>query len=308
MFSETDVHDPKELAFLIRRECLQDLYRFLILSSFKNSFPKVFSSEQDSIAYFFAKPLFKADEKFDRVRLYICDFLFKRNQSVRLSFFLSDTPRCKEEKLMKGLFLLSMTEYELAIDVLSPYQDEEENVEVIKPALVKCYIGLHQYDKALELCEQLISLKSTTKRLLQKVYCLFQLYRTDEAMAILYEMDYKNPNDLQILRPLAWGNILRFEYEKAKDIYERLASDDFSSIPEDSYNLAICLWLQGDVRTSISLFNRYLELADIDVAALIQQLYDDFKMLKNNGVLEYLEGCYFTICRKKTKKVIRFVC
>lgn len=92
---------------------------------------------------------------------------------------------------MKGLFLLSMTEYELAIDVLSPYQDEEENVEVIKPALVKCYIGLHQYDKALELCEQLISLKSTTKRLLQKVYCLFQLYRTDEAMAILYEMDYK---------------------------------------------------------------------------------------------------------------------
>lgn len=128
---------------------------------------------------------------------------------------------------MKGLFLLSMTEYELAIDVLSPYQDEEENVEVIKPALVKCYIGLHQYDKALELCEQLISLKSTTKRLLQKVYCLFQLYRTDEAMAILYEMDYKNPNDLQILRPLAWGNILRFEYEKAKDIYERLASDDF---------------------------------------------------------------------------------
>ena len=287
MFSETDVHDPKELAFLIRRECLQDLYRFLTLSSFKNSFPKVFSSEQDSIAYFFAKPLFKADEKFDRVRLYICDFLFKRNQSVRLSFFLSDTPRCKEEKLMKGLFLLSMTEYELAIDVLSPYQDEEENVEVIKPALVKCYIGLHQYDKALELCEQLISLKSTTKRLLQKVYCLFQLYRTDEAMAILYEMDYKNPNNLQILRPLAWGNILRFEYEKAKDIYERLASDDFSSIPEDSYNLAICLWLQGDVRTSISLFNRYLELADIDVAALIQQLYDDFRMLKNNGVLEF---------------------
>lgn len=66
-----------------------------------------------------------------------------------------------------------------------------------------------------------------------------------------------------------------------------LASDDFSSIPEDSYNLAICLWLQGDVRTSISLFNRYLELADIDVAALIQQLYDDFKMLKNNGVLEF---------------------
>ena len=171
--------------------------------------------------------------------------------------------------------------------MLSPYQDEEENVEVIKPALVKCYIGLHQYDKALELCEQLISLKSTTKRLLQKVYCLFQLYRTDEAMAILYEMDYKNPNDLQILRPLAWGNILRFEYEKAKDIYERLASDDFSSIPEDSYNLAICLWLQGDVRTSISLFNRYLELADIDVAALIQQLYDDFRMLKNNGVLEF---------------------
>lgn len=52
MFSETDVHDPKELAFLIRRECLQDLYRFLTLSSFKNSFPKVFSSEQDSIAYF----------------------------------------------------------------------------------------------------------------------------------------------------------------------------------------------------------------------------------------------------------------
>ena len=188
---------------------------------------------------------------------------------------------------MKGLFLLSMTEYELAIDVLSPYQGEEENVEVIKPALVKCYIGLHQYDKALELCEQLISLKSTTKRLLQKVYCLFQLYRTDEAMAILYEMDYKNPNDLQILRPLAWGNILRFEYEKAKDIYERLASDDFSSIPEDSYNLAICLWLQGDVRTSISLFNRYLELADIDVAALIQQIYDDFRMLKNNGVLEF---------------------
>ena len=31
---------------------------------------------------------------------------------------------------MKGLFLLSMTEYELAIDVLSPYQDEEKMLKL----------------------------------------------------------------------------------------------------------------------------------------------------------------------------------
>lgn len=54
MFSETDVHDPKELAFLIRRECLQDLYRFLTLSSFKIRFRRF--SHQNKIQLHISLP------------------------------------------------------------------------------------------------------------------------------------------------------------------------------------------------------------------------------------------------------------
>lgn len=54
MFSETDVHDSKELAFLIRRECLQDLYRFLTLSSFKIRFRRF--SHQNKIQLHISLP------------------------------------------------------------------------------------------------------------------------------------------------------------------------------------------------------------------------------------------------------------
>ncbi len=73
-----------------------------------------------------------------------------------------------------------------------------------------CYIGLNNFDKALELCEELERERATKSLFVKKAYCLFQTHRIDDAMALLYEADYKNPNESSTFSfVLAWGHILR---------------------------------------------------------------------------------------------------
>ena len=281
------VDNPDEMAFLQRRICLQDLYRFLTLSPFKNSFPELFSTEEGSYAYFLANPLFKEDKCFDDARILVSNFLFSREHFEQLDYFLLDHPYRKDEKLMKGFCSMSHSDYVGAIELLSPFQNDKDSARLVKRSLMDCYIGLNNFDKALELCEELEREKATKSLFVKKAYCLFQTHRIDDAMALLYEADYKNPNDLDILRPLAWGHILRREFDKALALYNQIVELAPSENSEDAYNIGVCFWLKGSFYSSMPFFYRYMEKTEDDVDELIKKIHVDLNMLKETGLQEF---------------------
>ena len=87
---------------------------------------------------------------------------------------------------------------------------------------------------------KLFEAKPTDSLHFKMAYCMLKCNRVEEAMAILYELNYKNPKDTLVLRALGWGNMLRRKYDEAKNHYEQLKSlceEDTSLYSvEDTYN------------------------------------------------------------------------
>jgi tetratricopeptide (TPR) repeat protein len=151
--------------------------------------------------------------------------------------------------------------------------------------LARLLFKVHDYQGTLDVYERLLELKPDHRNfLLNKAVCLGRLQRYDEALKILYKMDYEQADDLNVKRVLAWTLVGSGKLEQAGKAYAQILE---ASQPEgdDLLNYGLCQWLSGDVVGAIGLFRQYAETCGdqgFDAEAVFCR--EEAPLLKSNGI------------------------
>lgn len=274
----------------IRRMYLQDLYRFFMLSSMRKDFINPFDVEgSGSSAFFLGNSVFLGKE-YEQIRLGICRFLTKRKDYKRLGHFIySFNSSDIDYAMMVALYEFHHTHhYELASNKLtSILLKNPHNMPALK-LLARCYFGMENYEDAKEIYLRIKEEGVDTLQInLHLAFCLIETSEYDKAVNLLYEQNYHHPNNIDILRPLAWGLIQKDELEKAEAIYDRiftLLSEAKKNLEaEDCYNRALCLWCMHKVKDAVQLFVQYQKISKNE-ESLYAKLYQDFRLLNNHQI------------------------
>ena len=116
----------------------------------------------------------------------------------------------------------------------------------------------HHYEAALASYEKLLKLKPQhTGYMLNASICMTNLERNEEALKLLFKLDYEQPDNSKVKRVLAWVLTMSQRYQQAAKAYQQLLSVEKPE-PVDMLNFGYCLWFQGDIVEAIVHFKQFL--------------------------------------------------
>lgn len=294
LFADLD-RDGMEGATFVRRMYLQDLYRFFLVSPFASAFDDPFSGEERTGAYFLRCWNLGNDTVMRGIILKLCRSLAKRKDYKRLGIFApqlagQDT---SEGILLYAIYLMNYShayhEAAMLLAMLS-FTSEEENAAVLK-ALAKCFMELKLYDGAYETYSKLQALKPSESTRLKMAFCLIKRNKPEEAMEILYELNYKYPDNTDVVRSLAWAHLLNNNLDGAIEFYDKLKmmaeEAGAQRSPEDVYNLGLCYWVKRDFSQACACFKEYLATKGEKDENLYKKIDEDSKLLAKYGIKYY---------------------
>lgn len=226
-----NVHDS---AF-IRRCYLMDQYRFFMVFPNRSVLFNPFNTKPsgDHAWLFICSRMFTGTAmetyKHDIIRLlkkYRMDYTMT---SMLLSFSL---------EMHDAQFYLWAGDYEKVLEL-----DPQNEQGLAGKARESYDDGL--YEEAEALYDRLSLLfPDKAKYLLKKAICQIYLDQLEEALRILYQLNYENPDDLAVQRVLAWALTSDGKLEQAERMLRPLVALEKPKV-DDFQNLGYCLWLQG---------------------------------------------------------------
>lgn len=287
----SELLDVDQVMF-VRRMYLQDLYRFFNVSPFKDAFVNPFSRIENS-GGLFLKPwsAFYSDQLMPAL-MNVCRFVYKRKDfDILASFSIGVDPALPEHDELTWYFIQSefrVLRYEHALVLMESLSDEFRNTVQCIRLKAKCELFLDDFESALVDFTLVQEKKPALSNQIKIAYCQLMLGEVEKAMSLLFELDYKHPNNPDVMRSLAWGHLQRKNVDAAIAIYQKLQqmfkmeSPDFD--PEDIYNEGLCNWLQKDLKKASVAFHEYMELAGVNMDELGHKIQDDNKLLESYGI------------------------
>jgi tetratricopeptide (TPR) repeat protein len=279
----------------IRRIYLQDIYRFFKLYSYRSLFQNPFEEDYGNkrLKLIFANQLLHGTD-FEKCMCEVAAFLIKRRQYEDAKSVLnncSDRDQDFQYFLLCGTVLLhgessdSMAEKE-TIDYFSTAVRLKPDSERALAGYARAVFNTKDYQKALDAYDRLLLMHEGHKSYqLNKVICLSNLQRYEEALKILYQMDYERPDDHHIQRVMAWTLLGSGKLQQAGKIYEKLLGTD-KPVADDVLNDGLRLWLSGDIMAAEERFSQVAELRNepFDVDREFDQ--ETIDLLRWNGISE----------------------
>ena len=256
---EIDIEEQHQPAF-IRRMYLQNLYRFFRLYPMRAEFANPFGEA--------GKYLFLANNLFRQAQMQaslteVAAFLMKHRKNEEALAVLgncSQTPADFDYQMLMGNLLMRMPP---VTDMSAT--EHFRNALNLRPGSEKALSGYaralfryHSYEAALTAYEKLLKLKPEhTGYMLNAAICMTNMGRNDDALKLLYKLDYEQPGTAKVERVLAWVLTMSQRYEQAGKIYQRLLSEEKPE-PVDMLNFGYSLWFQGDIVEAIVHFKQFL--------------------------------------------------
>ena len=284
--------DPEELqkpAF-IRRAYLQDLYRFFRLFPQRSEFADPFELPDDYVTLL-GNPLFR-NTPLDSCFTEVAAFLIKQEMYAAAVEVLEN---CSKELQQGYDFNMLMGTIILQDKEAEDFQSEEDAVDYfkkavrIKPDSERALRGLarsqflcKQYAAANKTYDRLLTLQPEKRTyLLNKAVCLSNLEKYEDALKILYKLDYNSPDDPYVPHVLAWTLACNGKYEQAIKLYDRLL-DQPEPNPDDLLNYGYCLWFSGNVTGAIGMFRQYCEDEFFDY---VEEFFETgYHLLQKHGI------------------------
>lgn len=289
-----DGKDPELDNDVVRRMLLQNLFRFFKLSLYHKPFQDVFGDSLSSPGFFLGKSQFRFNKLMDELAAKVCHYLCKHKNFKYLGAFLNPTPETQEDFFLSALYnMYSKRDFLKASTYLSQVRAEGNAALPVRKAMAKCYFELGKFDLALKQYRAIDQLKPSMGNSFKMAYCMMELEQVEDALSILYELDYKNPNNPDLIRALEWGNILRGDFDKANECYDKLVGcfekDPSLCIPEDSYNNGLIAWLNGSIKEACFWLITYMKHGKLTVDQLKEKFKQDGKLFRRAGIdeLEY---------------------
>ena len=277
----------------IRRIYLQSMYRFFRLYPSRSSFVNPFQPDDNGAGH----PLFIYNKVFRDTALQqnfsqLASFFIKRRMYDHARYMLQMVAEDKRDAqfyLMNGNVLMrsgsfeccGLTVRECFLQVLQTEPDNERALV----GFARSSFNAHDYERALASYGHLLRLHPEhSNYLLNKAVCLTNLLRYDEAIKILYKLNYEDPDNANVNRVLAWALACDKKYEQAERIYEKLLGQEQPDI-DDMLNDGYCLWFKGDVVSAANMFRQYAEASDgkFDAKA---DFRENETVIRNQGISE----------------------
>ena len=238
---EIDVEERQSGAY-IRRTYLMDMYRFFKLFPNRTVLCNPFdtSKVEWGMCLFFASILF-FDTPLDQRKREIVVLLRKHKMMDAAKEVLRLFPL----EMRDVQYWLWKEDYETALE-------HDPNNERALAAYARQLFDDLEYDEAEELYDKLLMLYPDKKAYkLNKAICQLKQDEYEEALKILYQLNYEQPDDQRVQRALAWALTCENKLEQAERLFQQLEADG-ALTSSDYQNYGYCLWLQ----------RRYKEAAD----------------------------------------------
>lgn len=238
----------------IRRNYLQDIYRFFRLFRQRDAFWNPFA--QESPDYLFLASSIYRSTQIEPFFNEVTAFLIKKNRYKEARYMLNNYSENRED------FQFHMMAAHIGMDPLGNYakavQLKPDN-ERAMAGYARALFDHGEYEKSLEVYDKLLTIQPDKRSyLLNKAVCLTKLERYDEAEKMLFRLSYERPDDTNVNRVLAWALTCNGKYEQADKIYTQLMSEGESST-DDLLNYGLCLWFSGHIDDAADCFHRYLK-------------------------------------------------
>ena len=256
MIEQEEQHQP---AF-IRRMYLQNLYRFFRLYPMRSEFASPFDDREKYL--FFANPLF-GKNKLQENMTEVAAFLMKHRKNDEALSVLSNCDLAANtfdyNMLMGNLLMRMPLDTELsATEYFRHALDQRPDSEKALSGYARAQFRYHHYETALTSYEKLMKLKPEhTGFMLNAAICMTNLQKNEEALKLLFKLDYEQPDNHKVKRVLAWVLTMSKRYEQAGKAYQQLLSQEKPE-PVDMLNYGYCLWFQGDIMEAIVHFKQFL--------------------------------------------------
>jgi Flp pilus assembly protein TadD len=242
--------DERRTPAYIRRNCLMDLYRFFKLFPNRQSFVNPFYQNGVHVASccFFCSNVFKATP-LDAYKSEVVRVLKKHMFDYEASVLLESFP----ESMRDVQYYLWTENYSAALEL-------DPNNERALSARARYYFSEGMYEYANNDYERLLLLHpNKVNYMLNKAVCQVNMEEYDDALKLLYQLNYEHEDDVNIQRVLAWTLTCDGKLEQADSLYQQLTRDD-SATAEDYLNKGYCQWLLGRIKEADACFDQYFTL------------------------------------------------
>ena len=283
---EEILHSPSN----IRLTYLQDLYRFFRLCDRRGSFYNPFGGIVGVNALFFANPVFQSTPLSGQVQS-LGSFLLKRKQYGALEKLLEAYP-CNDDSvkyfILKGSCEMHEGKYAMALESFAKALEKEPDNRKALAAMARTALLAGEYQKAEDTFRKLTLIDEQNQSYaLNLAIALIHNRKTDEAVKILYRLNYECPDDHNVTRALAWALLASRKIAQAENEYKRLL-DLSRPMPEDFLNAGYCYWFAGKIEEAIRLFRSFLEHSEEGQKPDISQEFEkDKDILQANGISDF---------------------
>lgn len=277
--------EEQQTPAFIRRSYLQNLYRFFRLFSVRTEFPKVFDDTAGLL--FFADKLFVGTQLLQRFNE-VVTFLLKRDYKDEAMDMLNSVPAESQNYQYFMLYARAGRDSEYAaFDPIDCYQE----ALALKPGDRKALRGyarelfsMERYEEAVGAYDELLRDEPDNHALLLgKAAAQAGNGDCEDALKILYQLNYEQPDDAGVKRVLAWTLAENRQFSQAEKLYLQLVQQEQPQA-EDFLNYGYSLWLEGRVKEAIDVFLRYLKQFDVDPADLWFELNKEHDRLSRHGI------------------------
>ena len=243
-------HEEQQTPAFIRRNYLMDMYRFFRLFPNRQALINPFSQTgaQVAICCFFCSKVFN-QTPLDAHKPEVVRVMKKHLYDYEAEMLLDSFP----ESMRDVQYYLWKEDYS---DALRLDPDNERALS----ARARFYFSEGLYEDANDDYERLLLLHpNKVSYMLNKAVCLVNMDEYEDALKLLYQLNYEHDEDVNIQRVLAWALICDGKMEQADKLYQQLTSND-SATSEDYLNKAYCQWLMGRIKEADACFDQYFIL------------------------------------------------
>ena len=117
-----------------------------------------------------------------------------------------------------------------------------------------------EYSNAEEAYDKLLLINPDKRSyLLNKAICQVNLMEIEDALKILFQLNYEQADDQEVQRVLAWALTCDGKLEQAERMFRQLEADE-SLTGSDYKNYGYCLWLSGHTNEAVGKFVKNFQL------------------------------------------------
>lgn len=217
-----DINELKDPAY-IRRQYLQDLFRFYSINSLGQALSNPFKDAEDFEAWMISLSYISTQQLME-----IGKYLIKK----KYFRVLEDVINCYPDQdavdldFLSGELLLNEEVYGEAVDYYNSYLQEHPNHQASLRGMAKAYYSSGDYGKASFYYDALRTLQpDRISYALNYSMAMVKDGKAGDVLNELYRLNFENPDNHAVSNTLGWALLYAEKPEKALAIYENMPQD-----------------------------------------------------------------------------------